>query len=105
MRSQANNSLLGKYIIQVARFDPAKGIPDVIKSYAEFRRLLSLQSPSAPEEEAPQLVMSVTSSPSPPEQNTNLVCVTAVETAQSTTPTEPKSTHKPWPSSKPPTPS
>ena len=30
-----------KYIIQVARFDPAKGIPDVIKSYAKFRRLLA----------------------------------------------------------------
>ncbi|KAK4131279.1 glycosyltransferase family 4 protein [Trichocladium antarcticum] len=27
-----------KYIIQVARFDPAKGIPTVIDSYAEFRR-------------------------------------------------------------------
>ena len=28
-----------KYIVQVARFDPAKGIPTVIDSYAEFRRL------------------------------------------------------------------
>lgn len=28
-----------KYIAQVARFDPAKGIPDVIDAYAEFRRL------------------------------------------------------------------
>ncbi|KAJ2904344.1 putative glycosyltransferase family 4 protein [Zalerion maritima] len=28
-----------KYIIQVARFDPAKGIPTVIDSYAEFRRM------------------------------------------------------------------
>ncbi|KAG5756947.1 hypothetical protein H9Q70_000486 [Fusarium xylarioides] len=27
-----------KYIAQVARFDPAKGIPTVIDSYAEFRR-------------------------------------------------------------------
>lgn len=27
-----------EYIIQVARFDPAKGIPTVIDSYAEFRR-------------------------------------------------------------------
>jgi len=26
------------YIIQVARFDPAKGIPDAIKSYAKLRR-------------------------------------------------------------------
>jgi glycosyltransferase involved in cell wall biosynthesis len=28
-----------KYIVQVARFDPAKGIPTVIDAYAEFRRL------------------------------------------------------------------
>ncbi|KAJ4165817.1 hypothetical protein LMH87_007432 [Akanthomyces muscarius] len=27
-----------KYIIQIARFDPAKGIPSVIDAYAEFRR-------------------------------------------------------------------
>lgn len=53
----------GKYIIQVARFDPAKGIPEVIKSYAEFRRLLALQDPEA-EQNAPQLVMSVPLSPS-----------------------------------------
>ncbi|KAH6672993.1 glycosyltransferase family 4 protein [Halenospora varia] len=43
-----------KYIIQVARFDPAKGIPDVIESYAEFRRLLANDSPLS---EAPQLVI------------------------------------------------
>jgi glycosyltransferase involved in cell wall biosynthesis len=45
-----------KYIIQVARFDPAKGIPDVIESYAEFRRLLAKHHPH---NEAPQLVMQV----------------------------------------------
>jgi glycosyltransferase involved in cell wall biosynthesis len=43
-----------KYIIQVARFDPAKGIPDVLESYAEFRRLLGKCSPKT---EAPQLVI------------------------------------------------
>lgn len=26
------------YIVQIARFDPSKGIPDVVASYAEFRR-------------------------------------------------------------------
>ncbi|KAG4438926.1 hypothetical protein IFR05_005606 [Cadophora sp. M221] len=45
---------LKKYFIQVARFDPAKGIPDLIQSYAEFRRLLSKHDPSL---EAPQLVI------------------------------------------------
>lgn len=43
-----------KYIIQIARFDPAKGIPDVLDSYAEFRRLLSNGSSHI---EAPQLVI------------------------------------------------
>jgi hypothetical protein len=42
-----------QYIIQVARFDPAKGIPDVIESYAEFRRRLT----KYPHIEAPQLVI------------------------------------------------
>jgi len=45
---------LKKYFIQVARFDPAKGIPDLIQSYAEFRRLLNKSHPSL---EAPQLVI------------------------------------------------
>ncbi|RDL41233.1 Glycosyltransferase family 4 protein [Venustampulla echinocandica] len=43
-----------KYIIQIARFDPAKGIPDVIEAYAEFRRLLIKKSPLA---DAPQLAI------------------------------------------------
>ncbi|CZS89881.1 related to trehalose synthase [clock-controlled gene-9] [Rhynchosporium agropyri] len=43
---------LQKYFIQVARFDPAKGIPDLIKAYAEFRRLLAAHDPTL---EAPQL--------------------------------------------------
>ncbi|KAH7336410.1 glycosyltransferase family 4 protein [Rhexocercosporidium sp. MPI-PUGE-AT-0058] len=45
---------LQKYFIQVARFDPAKGIPDVIQSYAEFRRLLIKHDSTL---EAPQLVI------------------------------------------------
>lgn len=43
-----------KYIIQIARFDPAKGIPDVLESYAEFRHLLNRH---AAEMEPPQLVI------------------------------------------------
>lgn len=31
--------MTGKYIAQVARFDPSKGIPTVIDAYAQFRRL------------------------------------------------------------------
>ncbi|KAK3386104.1 hypothetical protein B0H63DRAFT_395632 [Podospora didyma] len=42
-----------KYIIQVARFDPAKGIPTVIDSYAEFRR----QCEKANFTDVPQLVV------------------------------------------------
>ncbi|ROW17269.1 hypothetical protein VPNG_01405 [Cytospora leucostoma] len=42
-----------KYIAQVARFDPAKGIPTVIDSYAEFRRLCEERGIT----EVPQLVV------------------------------------------------
>lgn len=45
-----------KYIIQVARFDPAKGIPDVLKAYTEFRRLLVEK---LADEDAPKLLMFV----------------------------------------------
>ncbi|PNP74454.1 hypothetical protein FNYG_12210 [Fusarium nygamai] len=42
-----------KYIIQIARFDPSKGIPTVVDSYAEFRR----QCKMADIEDTPQLVL------------------------------------------------
>lgn len=42
------------YIVQVARFDPAKGIPNVIDSYAKFRRLLQKDTTT---EEHPQLLI------------------------------------------------
>ncbi|KIH86407.1 trehalose synthase [Sporothrix brasiliensis 5110] len=42
-----------KYIAQVARFDPAKGIPTVIDSYAEFRRQLDKTDAT----DIPQLVV------------------------------------------------
>ncbi len=42
-----------KYIAQVARFDPAKGIPTVIDSYAEFRRQLEKTGAT----DIPQLVV------------------------------------------------
>jgi len=45
------NHRIEQYFIQVARFDPAKGIPDVIKSYAEFRRRLKMH------DDGPQLVI------------------------------------------------
>jgi glycosyltransferase involved in cell wall biosynthesis len=38
-----------EYIIQVARFDPAKGIPDLVKSYARLRQYYM--------KDTPQLVM------------------------------------------------
>jgi len=40
-----------KYFIQIARFDPSKGIPDVIESYKKFRQLIQNG------EDAPQLVI------------------------------------------------
>ncbi|OTB04918.1 glycosyltransferase family 4 protein [Hypoxylon sp. CI-4A] len=47
-----------KYIIQVARFDPAKGIPTVIDSYGEFRR----RAKEMGLEDVPQLVVTGNSS-------------------------------------------
>ncbi|KAL5533032.1 hypothetical protein ACEPAF_4808 [Sanghuangporus sanghuang] len=46
---------LRDYIIQVARFDPSKGIPNVIDSYYKFRRLLEAQG--IDEQKAPQLLV------------------------------------------------
>lgn len=45
------------YIVQIARFDPAKGIPNVIDSYAKLRALLKEKSPDLSEEEQPQLLV------------------------------------------------
>ncbi|KAG6831184.1 hypothetical protein H0H92_012324 [Tricholoma furcatifolium] len=42
------------YFIQIARFDPAKGIPNVIDSYARFRKMLS---PNTSVEDTPQLLI------------------------------------------------
>lgn len=48
-----NSTHIGKYIAQVARFDPSKGIPTVIDSYAEFRRQLDKMGVT----DTPQLVV------------------------------------------------
>jgi alpha,alpha-trehalose phosphorylase (configuration-retaining) len=45
------------YVVQVARFDPAKGIPWVIDSYYKLRQLLSEKSPELEEDEHPQLLI------------------------------------------------
>jgi len=45
------------YIVQVARFDPAKGIPNVIDSYSRFRKLLKASGKVASEAEMPQLLI------------------------------------------------
>ncbi|KAJ1726943.1 hypothetical protein LPJ61_004857 [Coemansia biformis] len=43
------------YFIQIARFDPAKGIPDVIESYRNFRDQLTAKGVA--EDQHPQLVL------------------------------------------------
>ncbi|KAF2690849.1 glycosyltransferase family 4 protein [Lentithecium fluviatile CBS 122367] len=43
-----------QYIVQIARFDPAKGIPDVLAAYAELRRVYMKDTPI---EDIPQLVI------------------------------------------------
>lgn len=45
-----------EYVIQIARFDPSKGIPNVIDSYARFRALLRALG-TIEEEEMPQLLV------------------------------------------------
>lgn len=43
-----------QYIVQIARFDPAKGIPDVLESYAKFRKSYPDDTPVG---SIPQLVI------------------------------------------------
>ncbi|KAL1680875.1 trehalose phosphorylase [Schizophyllum commune] len=45
-----------EYCIQIARFDPAKGIPNVIDSYARFRRLLN-EAGDVDADDQPQLLI------------------------------------------------
>jgi glycosyltransferase involved in cell wall biosynthesis len=45
-----------EYVVQVARFDPSKGIPNVIDSYAKFRELLNTKE-KLDGDELPQLLI------------------------------------------------
>jgi len=45
-----------EYIIQISRFDPAKGIPNVIDSYAKFREQLKTRG-KVDDDETPQLLL------------------------------------------------
>ena len=45
-----------RYVVQVARFDPAKGIPHVLESYAKFRKLLTANGKTE-ESQIPQLLI------------------------------------------------
>jgi len=44
------------YVVQIARFDPSKGIPNVIDSYARLRVMLK-ESGRVTEAEVPQLLI------------------------------------------------
>lgn len=46
-----------KYFIQIARFDPSKGIPDLMHAYAEFHHLLHLQAVKPAHDDIPQLLI------------------------------------------------
>jgi hypothetical protein len=43
-----------QYVVQIARFDPSKGIPNVIDSYHKFRKLLAGK---VEDNKAPQLLI------------------------------------------------
>lgn len=45
-----------EYFIQIARFDPAKGIPTVVDSYCKFRKLLEKDGVTDPTS-IPQLLL------------------------------------------------
>ncbi|KIJ34612.1 glycosyltransferase family 4 protein [Sphaerobolus stellatus SS14] len=45
-----------EYFVQIARFDPAKGIPTVVDSYCKFRKLLEKNGVTEPES-IPQLLL------------------------------------------------
>jgi hypothetical protein len=44
------------YVVQIARFDPSKGIPNVVDSYAKFRELLA-KTGDYTDDETPQLLI------------------------------------------------
>ncbi|GBE82614.1 Trehalose phosphorylase [Sparassis crispa] len=46
-----------EYIVQIARFDPSKGIPNVLDSYARFRRMCAEGENPIMHEEIPQLLV------------------------------------------------
>lgn len=46
-----------EYVVQIARFDPAKGIPNVIDSYAKFRKMLVADDADYGEDDMPQLLI------------------------------------------------
>lgn len=45
------------YIIQVARFDPSKGIPDLVEGYRLFREQLKSEGKDKDGNTSPQLIM------------------------------------------------
>jgi alpha,alpha-trehalose phosphorylase (configuration-retaining) len=47
---------LRQYVVQIARFDPAKGIPNVIDSYSKFRKMLEANDDYG-EDDMPQLLI------------------------------------------------
>jgi len=46
-----------QYVVQIARFDPAKGIPNVIDSYVKFRKMLEAKDEDYSEDDMPQLLI------------------------------------------------
>nr|AOR51716.1 trehalose synthase [Phaffia rhodozyma] len=45
------------YVVQVARFDPSKGIPDLLEGYRLFRRKLNKAALSPAEQDTPMLII------------------------------------------------
>lgn len=56
-----------EYIVQIARFDPSKGIPDVIDSYVKLRKLLEADGEEREEKSIPQLLIAANMSVDDPD--------------------------------------
>lgn len=55
------------FFVQVARFDPSKGLPSVVDSYAKFRVLLEESGQTCDETDIPQLLITGHSSVDDPD--------------------------------------
>lgn len=85
-----------EYIVQVARFDPAKGIPVVIDSFVKLRRKLDLKLPAS---QCPQLLICGHGAIDDPDASIIYSEVLALLETEEYAPYAAEYVYSPWPSS------